>query len=114
MGFQASVTALRRLQVSLVFDIESAHDVLEALPSTFTVSVVARLVIFQLNNFVLDRFIIGIADSHRCHRFHHTSAWPNVERGIFSRPCDHDNIYEATTGTRTGIWNLYSRRCHPF
>lgn len=31
-------TALERLQVSLVFDIEGAHDVLEALPSTLTVN----------------------------------------------------------------------------
>jgi hypothetical protein len=39
--FQDGSTALQRLQVSLVFDIEGAHDVLEALSSTLAVGLMS-------------------------------------------------------------------------
>ena len=35
--FEDGSTALQRLQISLVFDIEGAHDLLEALPSALAV-----------------------------------------------------------------------------
>lgn len=45
---QAVNTALQRLKVSLVFDIEAAHDILEALPSALSVSAWSHLVISYL------------------------------------------------------------------